>query len=301
MTSQRSIDTRGANNSQKWLFPLLFVSIYGSGFVGAKLGLPDANPLSFLSYRFMIAGLILLLVAYLLKIGLPKAKDVFHISIAGSLTVAVFSIGVFESINLGLSPAISALIIALQPILVSIFARKMINETLSLSQWAGLGLGLLGVAIVVHNNIDTSTTSSLSITFSFLALIGLTFGNLYQKKYCSNMNVFVGGSIQSLISFLICIALMVMFEGYRIEWTTSYIIALSYMSVGVSIGALTILYLMIRNGNVSKVASVFYLVPVSAAFSGYFLFGETFEYSTLTGTSIVLMGVLLTNYEGKKR
>ncbi|WP_339721418.1 DMT family transporter [Marinomonas primoryensis] len=300
MTSQYSIDARRANNSKKWLFPLIFVSIYGSGFVGAKLGLPDANPLSFLSYRFMIAGLILLFVAYLLKIELPKAKDFFHISIAGSLTVAVFSIGVFESINLGLSPAISALIIALQPILVSIFARKMVNETLSLSQWVGLGLGLAGVLIVVSNNIDTSTTSSFSIFFSFLALIGLTFGNLYQKKYCSNMNVFIGGSIQSLISFLICIPLMMIFEGYRVEWTTSYIIALSYMSIGVSIGALTILYLMIREGNVSKVASVFYLVPVSAAFSGYLLFGETFEYSTLIGASIVLMGVLLTNYEGEK-
>lgn len=298
--TQYALRVGGNSEIKRWLFPFLFVSIYGSGFAGAKLSLPDSSPLTFLSIRFLLAGFILLVIAFIAKDQLPSLREFFHISIAGSLTVAVFTIGVFESIDSGLSPAISALIIGLQPVMVSVFARKMVNESLNIFQWIGLALGLVGVGIVVSSNIDSSKASALSIVLSFVALIGLTFGTLYQKKYCATMNVFIGGSIQSLVSGVICLILLVVFQDYRLTFTTNFFIALVHMSIGISIGALTILYLMIRDGNVSKVASVFYLVPVSAAISGYLVFGETFEGSTIFGASVVLLGVFLTNYGGKK-
>lgn len=279
---------------QSLTFPFFFVVLYGSGFVGAKYGLPYSTPMSFLSLRFLIAAAILLVVARMLKVAVPTWREFWHISVAGSLTVAMFSIGVFVSIDMGLSPALSALIIALQPILVGFLARYMVGEKLTLIQWGGLVSGLAGVAMVVGHNVDFSMAPAVPITMSVLGLLGLTFGNLYQKKFCSNMNVVSGGCIQSFASAVICLLLLSIFDQYRLEWSVEFVGALLYMSVGVSIGALTLLYLMIRRGEVSKVASVFYLVPVSAAVASYLIYNETFDAITLVGTAVVALGVFLT-------
>ena len=275
--------------------PFFFVLLYGSGFVGAKLGLPHSTPLSFLSLRFMAAGLILLIIAKLIGNQLPNWREAIHISVAGSLTVCLFSVGVFVSIDMGLSPAVSALIVALQPILVALFARKLVNEQLNLAQWFGLLFGFLGVIVVVIDSIETTSFSWVAIAMSVLALFGVTFGSLYQKRYCADMEIFYGGAIQSLVSGLICLALLPFFESFKVVWTGEFIISLVYMVVGVSLGALSLLYIMIQRGEVSRVASVFYLVPVSAAVSAYLLFGETIESTTLFGASIIALGIFLTN------
>lgn len=287
--------TYSSNSIKSLLFPFLFVVLYGSGFVGAKYGLPYSSPLSFLTLRFLIAGFIFAAIVLIFRIKIPSIKNIIHISIAGSLTVAAFSIGVFISIDLGLSPALSALIIALQPILIAVFATYMVDENLKKSQWLGLVFGLIGVAVVVVHNIDVKSVGLLSISMSVLGLIGLTAGNLYQKKYCSDMNIIVGGSIQSIVSGLICFFLLFVFGNFSVDWTPQFIGALSYMTLGVSLGALSLLYLMISRGEVSKVASIFYLVPVSAATTGYFLYGETFDLYTLIGSLIIFVGIYLTN------
>ena len=280
-----------------FILPFCFVVLYGSGFVGAKYGLPFSSPLSFLSLRFIIAGLILFAIVKAVKVKLPSLLKSIQIAISGSLTVGLFSIGVFVSIDLGLSPSLSALIIALQPILVAIFAKSFIGEQLTLVQWLGLALGLLGVTLVVGHNIDldSGVLGLTSVGMSILGLLGLSLGSLYQKKYCADMNIYVGGMIQSLVSGLICIGLLPFYGGYAVEWSPEFIGALLFMSIGVSIGALSLLYLMISAGDVSKVASVFYLVPVSAAIPAYFFFGETFDIFTLSGACVVALGVFLTN------
>lgn len=296
ITKTLKLDRLSTNSKLgKLVLPICFVVLYGSGFVGAKYGLPDSSPLSFLTLRFFIAGLILLAVVKYFGIKFPKLKEIVHIGTAGSLTVATFSIGVFISIDLGLSPALSAIIIALQPILVGILAKYMVREELNKLQWIGLFLGLSGVFLVVSHNINMTTIGLYSILMSIVGLIGLTFGSLYQKKYCSNMNVFSGGMIQSITSGIICLVLLILFGKYTVNWTPEFISALSYMTVGVSIGALTLLYIMIQRSEVSKVSSIFYLVPVSAAISGYFLFNEVFDLITILGIIIVAIGVYLTN------
>ena len=279
--------------------PFFFVLLYGSGFVGAKLGLPHSTPLSFLSLRFITAGLILLIIAKWFGKQLPSWREAIHISVAGSLTVCLFSVGVFVSIDMGLSPAISALIVALQPILVALFAQKLVNERLKLAQWFGLIFGFLGVIVVVIDSIDTAYFSWVAIGMSVLALFGVTFGTLYQKRYCAGMGIFYGGAIQSLISGLICLVLLAFFENFKIVWVDEFIISLVYMVVGVSLGALSLLYIMIHRGEVSRVASVFYLVPVSAAVSAYSLFGDTIESTTLFGASVIALGIFLTNQKPK--
>lgn len=277
-------------------FPLLFIALYGSGFVGAKYGLPYSNALSFLTLRFFLAGLVLLLIMKYMKIEFPSLKEAFHISIAGILTVGIFSIGVFISIDMGLSPALSAIIIALQPILVAALAKSFVKEETGMIQWFGLLVGSTGVIFVLINNMDITTASIYSISLSVLGLLGLSFGNLYQKKFCADMNIFSGGAIQSMASGFVCFLLLVVFDSYEVIWANEFIYALLFMTFGVSIGALSLLYIMIRRSEVNKVASIFYLIPVSAAISGYFIYSETFEFITIMGIFIVAIGVYLSNY-----
>lgn len=282
-------------NLKPLLYPFLFVLLYGSGFVGAKYGLPYSSPLDFLTLRFMLAGLVFAVIVLMWDLPIPNLKSIIHIAVAGSLTVAVFSIGVFVSIDMGLSPSISALVIALQPILVGVLASRLINESLKISQWLGLVFGLVGVAVVVIHNIDMETVGFFSISMSIMGLLGLTAGNLYQKKFCSDMNIVTGGSIQSLTSGFICYVLLMFFDGAAVDWAPEFIGALIYMTLGVSLGALSLLYIMINRGEVSKVASIFYLVPVSAATTAYLLYGESFDLFTLLGALIILGGIYLTN------
>ncbi len=277
--------------------PMAFIILYGSGFIGTKYGLSYANPLSFLSWRFFLASLILLLLALVTSnLNKHSFKNSAHIAVAGLLTVGLFSIGVFESMAIGMSPALSALIIALQPIFIGILAKRVVGETLSRLQWLGLVLGLIGVAWVVYDNIEFDSVGLASVALSVLGLFSLTAGNLYQKKFCSNMNLFVGGAIQSFVSALACILLLLLISEYRVLWSGEFVLALGYMTIGVSVGALSLLYLMIRYGSLSKVASLFYLVPVVAALASYFFLNETFSSVTVVGIVIVVMGLLLANH-----
>lgn len=275
------------------VLPFFFVVLYGNGFVGAKLGLPDSSPLSFLSLRFWIAGTVLLLIARVLGNCWPGWRAAAHIAVAGSLTVCTFSVGAFISIDMGVSPALSALIISLQPILVALLAQWLVNERPGMIQWIGLLCGFAGVALVVGHAIDTEVSGRTAVAMSVLGLVGLALGAVYQKRFCADMELFAGGAIQSLTSALICTVLLFAFETYRVEWSGEFISALLFMSIGVSVGALSLLYIMIRRGEVSRVSSVFYLVPVSAAVGAYLLFGQTIESTTLLGAAVIALGIYL--------
>ncbi len=278
------------------ILPIIFIFLYGSGFVFTSYGLENSSPMAFLALRFCIAFFILLIIISVLNVTWPKTiKEFIHISIAGILTVGVFSIGVFLSISFGISASLSALIIALQPIIVTFLAVKLLGEKFNMKVLIGLLLGVFGVAFVVFSKIELSSTQSLGIVFSIIALLGLSFGNLYQKKYCSNMNLYSGGAIQTLSSTILVLPLLIFFEDVNINFNSDFMVALLYMSVGVSIGALSLLYMMIEKGEVSKVSSVFYMMPVCAALISYFLFDINIDSTMLIGITFVLIGILLIN------
>jgi len=202
--------------------------------------------------------------------------------------------------DMGVPPAISALIIALQPLLVAIVANLLLKESVSLQQWLGFILGLIGVALVVGERVSFSHTYLVAVLMSVLGLIGLTAGNLYQKRFCAHMNIFTGGIIQSGVSAVVCFILGVLFEPLQIIWTGKFIFALFWMSVVVSIGALSLLYILLRRGKANKVASIFYLVPVVTAVVAYFVFGSTLDKVQLTGMFIAVIGVALVNVKLRK-
>jgi len=287
--------------SYQGFIPFFFVALYGSGFVGTKYGLEHANPLSFLLSRFAAASIILAVLAFLLmkinsntKQGRHNLKETMHIAIAGLLSVATLSVGVFVSIDMGLSPSLSAMIIALQPILVGLLAIKLINEKVTLKQWFGLTLGVVGVFFVLMRNVTFDQVGLGAVGMSILALLGLTLGNIYQKQYCSDMNLFYGGAVQSGVSAIACLVLLLLFSDFQINWTIEYIYAWSYMTIGVSVGALSLLYVMIHHGSVTKVASLFYLVPVFAAIMSFFFYAERLNPMTLFGIGTVIIAIILT-------
>ena len=282
------------------ILPFCFIFLYGSGFIFAQYGLVHSTPMAFLAIRFFITFLILLLIAYFLKVTFPKTKkEFFQIAIAGSLTVGTFSIGGFLSMSYGISGATNALIIALQPIIVTFLALKFLNENINKRVWLGLIIGFIGVGFVVFSKLDSSSSSYLGLFWSIVSLLGLSFGSLYQKKYCSHMNVFSGGAIQTFSSMILVLPFL-FFEDIKIDWNTEFYISMFYMAVGVSIGALSLLYIMIKNGEVSKVSSIFYLVPVSAAIVSYFLLDEKLELNVIVGIITVIAGITLINKKEKK-
>jgi len=282
--------------SARWhvLMPLIFVTLYGSGFVGAKLGLPYAAPCTFLALRFFCTTLVLLSITLLLKSPWPRhLTEILHIMVAGLLMLGLFSVGVFVAINLGISPAISALIIALQPILVALGARSMLGEKIVFRQWCGFVLGLLGVLLVVSHQLTFSHGHLLGLTMCFLGLFGLTAGNLYQKRFCSHMNIFSGGMIQSFIAGIAMLAAALLFESMQITWTAQFVFALAWMSLVVSIGALSVLYLLIRHGEAAQVASIFYLVPVSTTIIAFVVYGATIDLFASIGMLVTAVGIIL--------
>lgn len=275
----------------KMFIPLIFIILYGSGFVFTKLGLENSSPMLFLSLRFFIAFVILLFLSFILKSSWPKNKKEFlNIIVAGSLTVGVFSIGVYLSLYNNIQVSLSALIISLQPILVTIISAKVLKEKINLNVWKGLVIAFFGVFLILVFKLTSSSTTFMAIIWSFVGLFGLSIGNVYQKKYCSNMNLFTGGSIGTFSSFILVLPFLY-YEDIHITFNADFYIALFYMSIGVSIGALSLLYIMIKKSSISKVASIFYLVPVSTVIISYFILDSNIDISVIAGIILVLFGI----------
>lgn len=276
------------------LLAFAFVTLYGAGFVGARLGLPHAEPFAFLALRFALAAVILATIALFVGSSWPRrSAQVLPVLGAGMLTVGVFSGGVFYSIAGGLSPAISALIIALHPILVAIGAPALLGERISGRQWTGLLLGLLGVFLVLRHGLEANPALGWPMIYSFIGLFGLSAGNLYQKARCADMPLLSGGAIQCASCALACGLGALVCESGVVRWTGDFIIALGWMAIVVSVGAVSILYVLIRHGEVSRVAALFYLVPVAAAGTAWLLFGLVISSTQWLGIALAGTGVFL--------
>lgn len=276
------------------VIPLMFVFIYGSGFVGAKLGLSYAEPVTFLALRFAIASIILGIIAWVLKASWKQEKLLWLFT-SGLLLQGVFSIGTFYALYYGMKPALSALVIALQPLLVAVLGGFYLQEKVTVQRWLGLGLGIIGVAIVLADGLSTEGISITSLTWILISLLGLTLGQLIQKKHCSTMNLWSGGSLQSAFAALAMLIAMFFLETTDIIWHKDFIIGLTWMTLGVSLGAVTLLFIMLRSNTANQVASVFYGVPVAAALVAWPLFDQVPTLVDWIGFSIVVISVIIAN------
>ncbi len=281
-----------------WLgmMPGLFVLLWATGFIGAKFGLPYAEPMTFLAIRFAIVTALVLGLA--LATGAPWPRSwrlAGHIAVVGLLLHGVYLGGVFVSIKQGTPAGVSALIVGIQPLLTAAMAGPLLGERVRPLQWFGLVLGLAGVALVVWNRLGLAAGTPLSTGFSVLALLGITAGTLYQKRFCGAMDLRTGGVIQFAAATLLMLALATAFETMDVQWTGRFIFALAWLGLVLSLGAITLLHLLIRRGAAAKVASLFYMVPPCTAVMAWLLFGETLDGIALGGMAVAVIGVALVN------
>ncbi|WP_084632025.1 DMT family transporter [Oceanospirillum maris] len=276
------------------ILSLLFITLYGSGFVATQFGIPYTDPLSFLTYRFFITAIILTIVCLVIRARWPSSvKEVMHQSIAGALIVGTFSIGVFISIDQGTSAATSALIISFQPLIASLLSFLIMRTKINRPQWIGLIMGLLGVSFIVFSKLSVNSLSG--IMMSVLGLLGLAFGSLYQKAFCANMNIFSGGVIHTSSSAVLCLLISLFYGDSYTEWQPEFIFSLLWMSIVVSIGALSILYVLIRKLEISQVSSLFYLIPVSSVILSIIFLDESLNTNELVGILITSVAVFMVN------
>jgi drug/metabolite transporter (DMT)-like permease len=283
--------------STAWMaaMPGLFVVLWSTGFIGAKLGLPYAGPMTFLSLRFTLVAAVMLLVAGLTRAAWPGARGAAHAALVGLLIQFCYLGGVFFGISRGVSAGLAALIVGIQPLLTAGFAGAVLGERVTARQWVGLGLGLGGVALVVAEKLTFSGAQLAGLLAVVGALFGITFGTLYQKRHCSGIDLRTATVLQNASAGAAMILCALLFEPLRIEWTGAFLFALGWLCLVLSVGATMLLLWLIRRGAAARVASLFYLVPPVTAFMAFLLFGETLGLAALAGFGLTVAGVALVN------
>jgi drug/metabolite transporter (DMT)-like permease len=292
----------GGTTQSLWLaaMPGVFVVLWATGFIGAKFGLPYAEPFTFLALRFVLVATLLAVLAVAMRAPWPRRpRELGHLVAAGLLLHGVYLGGVFSSIHHGVDAGVSALIVGIQPVLVAAAAGPVLGERVTRLQWLGLLLGLAGVGLVVWNKLGLGTGTLLGHGLSVVALLGMTAGTLYQKKYCTGMDLRSGNVVQFAAGAVAMLALAWPLETMHVEWTGRFVFALAWLCLVLSLGAITLLYLLIRRGAAARVASLFYMVPPVTALIAYFLFGETLHPVALGGMGCVAVGVALVNVRAR--
>ena len=274
-------------------FPGLFVLLWSTGFIAAKYGLPFAPPLTFLLYRFALVATLMLFVAMGTGAVWPKTwTQVAHIAVSAWLVHGIYLGGVFVSIAGGMPAGTSAMLVGLQPILTVLLARLWFGERVITRQWLGLLLGLAGVYFVVRNKLGFSGDLGFLIP-SLLALLGISIGTLYQKRFCSRVDLRSGAVIQFAACALLYLPLCLIFEGNEVRWTPEFIFALGWSVVVLSVGAISLLYWLLRHGAAANVARLFFLVPAVTAVEAWLLFAETLDSLAVAGMVLIALGVAL--------
>ena len=274
--------------------PAVFVLLWSTGFIGARMGLPHAEPFIFLAFRFFILAALLSAAGMLWRAPWPTSwVQAGHLAVVGLLMHGFYLGSVFWAISTGTSAAVAALIVGIQPLLTAVAAGPYLGEKVSARQWIGLLLGFAGVALVVGDDLVLDSGNGAGVIACIVALCGITLGTLYQKRHGGAMDLRTGSAVQFAAAAVAMLILTVVFEEGRVVWTGEFIFALSWLVVVLSIGAMSLLYLLIRQGAATKVASLFYLVPPVVAIEAYFLFGETMTLFEITGMLVAMTAVAL--------
>ncbi len=275
--------------------PLIFVFLWSTGFIGAKYGLPYAEPFTFLSVRMTLVVLLHIAMVWLSGVRMPNARETGHSVVVGLLVHGLYLGGVFTAINQGVPAAVSALITGLQPLLTSTIANRWLGEKVTGVQWLGLALGLFGVALVLHDRSIMLAGTPLGWATNFVSLIGITVGTLYQKRYCGGIDWRSGNLVQYTAAGIFFALCAFAFETRVIHWSAELIFAIAWLVLVLSIGAVGLMYWLIRRSAASGFASLFYLVPGVTAVFAYFLFGEKLDALSIAGMILAAAGVYAVN------
>ena len=277
------------------VWPALFILMWSSGYVAGKLGLPYAGPFTLIFIRFTSAALVMLLVSWLTRAAWPsKPKEYLHLAVVGFFVQALQFSGLYFGLSHGVSAGVSALVVGMMPIFTAVGAVLFLSERVTAKQVAGLAVGLLGVVIVVSNKLSFERTDWVGYVAVLVALAGITIGTLYQKKFCVGIDLRTAGFVQLTVASVLAGLLANTLEGFAVVWTPMLVGASAWLSLVNSIGAVSVLFMMMRRGQASKIAGLFYLIPSVTAVMGFAVLGETLTAIQVVGFMVSAGGVYLT-------
>lgn len=271
--------------------PLFFVLLWSTGYIGAKYGLPYAEPFTLLFLRFVLALLLLApLVLWLKPAMAMSGRERGHLMVSGLLLHGVYLGGVFAAIKLGLSAGMTALIVGLQPLLTSLAAPLLFGERPGLPHWIGIGLGLAGITLILGGPADADYALP-AVLAAAAALFGITAGTLYQKRFCTQHDLLAVTVHQYLPTVVLFGLVALLFETREVEWTLQFVAALLWLVLALSLGAILLLTWLIKHGETTRVSSLFYLVPPVTAVEAWLLFDEALGWVKVAGIALVALGV----------
>jgi drug/metabolite transporter (DMT)-like permease len=274
--------------------PLVFVLIWSTGFIVARYGMPHAPPLGFLSWRYALSVLVFLVWIRLSGEAWPSdRRQWLHLGVVGLGMHAGYLGGVWAAVKGGMGAGTAALIVGLQPVLTALAAGPLLGERLMARQWLGIALGFGGVVLVVAGNWGGMAGDAQGYLWGLFALAGITAGTLYQKRHCGPIPMLTGGVIQYSAAGLVTFALALATETMDVQWTPQFAFALGWLVLVLSLGAIGLLYTMIRHGEASRVSSLFFLTPPVTAVMAFLLFGERLPLLALAGLAVSATGVAL--------
>ena len=276
--------------------PAVFVVLWATGFVVAGLSAGHVDPLTFLAIRFPIAGLIFVAIALGQRAVWPTTKLAIHAGAAGALLHAGYLGPVYWAVAHGMPAGVSALIVGLQPLITTILASLMVGEKITSRHWLGLAVGILGVGLVVSPKLTLDTLGGITPLTTAICILGafsVSLGTVYQKKFATGLDLASGGAWQYAGATLVVLIGAIAIEDFGFDGSLSAWVALGWSVIVLSLGAITLLMVLIRHGEVSRVSSLIYLVPGVAAFSTFLVFGETLVPLQILGMAVCAGAVLI--------
>jgi drug/metabolite transporter (DMT)-like permease len=285
-----------ADNSWLRAMPWVFVLIWSTGFIVARYGMPHAPPMTFLAWRYALSILCFLLWVWLAKVAWPKdRKQWLHLAVLGILMHAGYLGGVWAAVKAGMGSGLSALIVGLQPVLTAIWLAA-IGSAATRRQWLGLTLGLTGLVLVVSNKFvagsEGDTATWLNLSFAAIALVSITIGTLYQKRFVQACDVRSANAVQLMAALAVTLPLALL-ETEGMSWNGELMGAMAWSVLALTLGGSSLLYLLIQRGAAASVASLMYLVPPCTALLAWMLFGEPITVFTVLGMALTALGVSL--------
>lgn len=272
--------------------PALFVLIWSTGFIVARYGMPYAPPMKFLVMRYALSMVCLLSWIALARVAWPRTRTQWlHLAVTGVFMHAGYLGGVWAAVKAGMGSGLSALIVGLQPVLTAWWLSST-GGKIAARQWAGLGLGLIGLVLVVSRKFGQGEADWLNMSFAVGALFSITVGTLYQKRFVAPCDVRSANTIQLGAALLVTLPLIFL-EAESMHWNAELAGAMAWSVLALTLGGSSLLYLLIQRGAAASVTSLMYLVPPSTALLAWLLFAEPITAFTIAGTALTALGVSL--------
>lgn len=280
----------------RWLraMPLVFVLIWSTGFIVARYGMPHAPPLKFLALRFALSALCFIAWVLLARVAWPRDPvRLGHLAVTGVLMHAGYLGGVWGAVKAGMGAGLIALLVGIQPVLTALWLSCFGGRP-SARQWGGLALGFAGLALVVGRKLGQGgEVNGATLGLALAALLAITAGTLYQKRFVAPCDVRAAGAVQQLAALAVTLPLALLLEPEAIRWNAESVGAMAWSVLGLTLGGSSLLYLLIQRGSATAVTSWLYLVPPCTAVMAWVLFGEAITPATLMGIALTAVGVSL--------